>query len=239
MHNSRRTLSGPRLLTALGHEQKISSWPDIIWGMTMTGILKQSELAAGVRRACVAVLLAAAASAISLGPARAVVVNINSKVNGAKSDGFPSVNVFLSAGTYNVTPISLPPPGFTAWNAWNDGTTSGCDANGVCSNTGWLNLYMLSDNGSGDVPEITIWDGLKYQTAALAFAHALSFQFTLTTAQTISFYISDNNLIDNVGGISLDVSAVPLPAALPLFATGLGALGLLGWRRKRKAKLAV
>src|SRR5262245_3234122 len=31
------------------------------------------------------------------------------------------------------------------------------------------------------------------------------------------------------------VSAVPLPAALPLFATGLGALGLLGWRRKRKA----
>ena len=31
------------------------------------------------------------------------------------------------------------------------------------------------------------------------------------------------------------VAAVPLPAALPLFATGLGALGLLGWRRKRKA----
>ena len=28
--------------------------------------------------------------------------------------------------------------------------------------------------------------------------------------------------------------ATPLPAALPLFATGLGALGLLGWRRKRK-----
>jgi hypothetical protein len=30
-------------------------------------------------------------------------------------------------------------------------------------------------------------------------------------------------------------SITPLPAALPLFATGLGALGLLGWRRKRKA----
>jgi hypothetical protein len=33
-------------------------------------------------------------------------------------------------------------------------------------------------------------------------------------------------------------AATPLPAALPLFATGLGALGLLGWRRKRNAKAA-
>lgn len=31
------------------------------------------------------------------------------------------------------------------------------------------------------------------------------------------------------------VNQTPLPAALPLFATGLGALGLLGWRRKKKA----
>jgi hypothetical protein len=30
-------------------------------------------------------------------------------------------------------------------------------------------------------------------------------------------------------------STTPLPAALPLFATGLGAAGLFGWRRKRKA----
>jgi hypothetical protein len=30
------------------------------------------------------------------------------------------------------------------------------------------------------------------------------------------------------------LSPTPLPAALPLFATGLGALGLLGWRRKRQ-----
>jgi hypothetical protein len=31
-------------------------------------------------------------------------------------------------------------------------------------------------------------------------------------------------------------AATPLPAALPLFATGLGGLGLLGWHRKRKAR---
>jgi hypothetical protein len=36
---------------------------------------------------------------------------------------------------------------------------------------------------------------------------------------------------------SLQIGTVttPLPTALPLFATGLGALGLLGWRRKKKA----
>jgi len=32
------------------------------------------------------------------------------------------------------------------------------------------------------------------------------------------------------------INTTPLPAALPLFATGLGGLGLLGWRRKRKAQ---
>lgn len=31
-------------------------------------------------------------------------------------------------------------------------------------------------------------------------------------------------------------AATPLPAALPLFATGLGAMGFFGWRRKRKAQ---
>jgi hypothetical protein len=36
-----------------------------------------------------------------------------------------------------------------------------------------------------------------------------------------------------------DGTATPLPATLPLFATGLGALGLLGWRRKRKHAASV
>jgi len=35
-----------------------------------------------------------------------------------------------------------------------------------------------------------------------------------------------------------NVSLTPVPAALPLFAGGLGAMGLLGWRRKRKDAVA-
>jgi hypothetical protein len=34
--------------------------------------------------------------------------------------------------------------------------------------------------------------------------------------------------------IGVASTTTPLPAALPLFATGLGVMGLLGWRRKRK-----
>jgi hypothetical protein len=36
--------------------------------------------------------------------------------------------------------------------------------------------------------------------------------------------------------ITAELSATPLPATLPLLVTGLGAMGLLGWRRKRKAQ---
>ena len=65
----------------------------------------------------------------------------------------------------------------------------------------------------------------------------------LFTADTVMTTLTIQNLTGGFnGGIYLDdvsvdpVNAVvPLPAALPLFATGLGALALLGWRRKRKA----
>lgn len=40
---------------------------------------------------------------------------------------------------------------------------------------------------------------------------------------------------NSFGYAGVTFAQTPLPAALPLFVTGLGALGLLGWRRKRKA----
>jgi len=44
--------------------------------------------------------------------------------------------------------------------------------------------------------------------------------------------------IDNSGTFEVTIAETPLPATLPLFASGLGALGLLGWHRKKKAALA-
>jgi len=40
----------------------------------------------------------------------------------------------------------------------------------------------------------------------------------------------------NYDNFSVTTNATPLPAALPLFAGGLGGLGLLGWRRKRRVQ---
>ena len=47
-------------------------------------------------------------------------------------------------------------------------------------------------------------------------------------------YIYQGNNFDVFGTLPPH-NPVSLPAALPLFASGLGALGLLGWRRKRRA----
>jgi len=48
-----------------------------------------------------------------------------------------------------------------------------------------------------------------------------------------------SGLIDLGSFTTGEAVPTPLPPALPLFATGLGGLGLLGWRRKRKNAAAL
>jgi len=97
-------------------------------------------------------------------------------------------------------------------------------------------------------------DGLNTFTVnAAGLLTGVDFSISILTSQVsffnLSLYIDATIPADSVfslyndgtdTGISTDLatftpaSTTPLPAALPLFATGLGALGLLGWRRKRK-----
>jgi hypothetical protein len=51
-----------------------------------------------------------------------------------------------------------------------------------------------------------------------------------------SFSSGDNQGDNNNNQGNADPVVTPLPATLPLFATGIGCLGLLGWRTKRKAR---
>jgi hypothetical protein len=68
---------------------------------------------------------------------------------------------------------------------------------------------------------------LSFTTTESAGSHTLEILITrpFTNLSTPNQYITN-----------IDIAAVPLPAALPLFATGIGGLGMLGWRRKRRAQ---
>jgi len=88
------------------------------------------------------------------------------------------------------------------------------EANGVGSGGTWRFDLISTDSlfgplnhmfFSSSIPDPQSPDFVQYETASP------SIEFTPVDGQT------------------------PIPAALPLFATGLGAMGLFGWRRKRKA----
>jgi hypothetical protein len=70
-------------------------------------------------------------------------------------------------------------------------------------------------------------------TADFSNTAQLFFDFT----QAGAFFSADSG--HNYSSAAIESSTTPLPAALPLFGTGLGALGLLGWRRKKKVAALV
>jgi hypothetical protein len=58
------------------------------------------------------------------------------------------------------------------------------------------------------------------------------FRFAFTTSSDDNAVYDAESRLISFRGVG---SAVPIPAALPLFATGLGVLGFVGWRRRKAA----
>jgi hypothetical protein len=86
-----------------------------------------------------------------------------------------------------------------------------------------LNLFFLNLKDSSK----TVFSDALILPLALSLA---SFDST-----AFAFFFSDDSFISGHLTDLSSVSPVPLPAALPLFASALGAMSFLGWRRKRKA----
>ena len=76
----------------------------------------------------------------------------------------------------------------------------------------------------------------------LVFAGGPGIGILAIWAELSGFKRTLNIVGDGGGGYGFEkispIASVPAPAALPLFATGLGLLGWLGFRRKRRAALA-
>ena len=100
----------------------------------------------------------------------------------------------------------------------------------------FINTSFASNAPSGGT-------GRTITGTALPLPYTLeSFGFTGTGSDVLSIAAYNNPSYYYVDDVSISGGttppAVPLPAALPLFATGLAGLGLLGSRRKRKAVLS-
>ena len=99
---------------------------------------------------------------------------------------------------------------FSQGTLFGDSSGSGT-ANGHGTATVTLDFIFKGGTGlfAGDTGEVTVTETI-----------------TRTNATTVS--------ISNGSYAGTLITPTPLPAALPLFATGLGAIGLFGWRRKRQ-----
>lgn len=73
------------------------------------------------------------------------------------------------------------------------------------------------------------WD--TQAQAAAAFAATPAYVFTLTEPATVAFVSADHFLPDNLGGISLQVSALPVPEPAPA-ASLLAGLATLAWLQR-------
>ncbi len=82
-------------------------------------------------------------------------------------------------------------------------------------------------------------DSLGKPVGQFVFFRAIS-DTTLTTftVRGLGSPVGEGFGMDNVTFGNANPTVVPVPAALRLLASGLGALGALGWRRKRKAAAA-
>lgn len=189
------------------------------------------RISQGGRLVCV---LAGLAFLLGSGPSYAITYNINI-VEGANS--------VAGTITTNGTLGNLSSADITQWNLVVNAGLGGSitlGTNPIMSGAPLLaastSLVFSPEGGSAFFGDgFVFWNLLD----SLTFPPAGAMEFHETKAGEVG----DNTVLLSLGldghsdvQIGYAVPATtPLPAALPFFATGLGALGLLGWRRKRKA----
>ena len=190
-----------------------------------------------MRKALLVAAALATVAAVAVPASAATIINLDGKLNTSTNGANAFVQNF-AAGSYVVTFVQ---DQYTAMSRWTSET--GCDSAGIHCRQGWENsarivigdtTHLFGDGAaSGGHGPLTPEDGY-FKTAAMSLAHAAaySFQFTLSEASDVRFFIYDTPVTDNRGGVSLSVAAVPEPAAWALMIAGFGLVGFSARRRK-------
>ncbi len=144
----------------------------------------------------------------------------------------------LGPGQYDVTPTIGAYTAFSPWDINIDCNPSCVGEAGV--HQGYGHYFGIIIDGTEIVGRDDTSSGFFYHDPNDAFANAVqNFSFTLSGTTDVEFFIPTGfSLLDNRGGISLAVSAVPIPPTLFLFGSGILGLFGVGCRAKSKKNIA-
>jgi len=104
--------------------------------------------------------------------------------------------------------------------------SSSCNGGGACTSTNGQVFNFHVTNFAGLITATDLYNGYSVLFAVDTYRPDCGFTECTGAVGAIGATLSPPSFV------------TPLPSALPLFATGLGALGLFGWRRKRKTQPA-
>jgi hypothetical protein len=156
----------------------------------------------------------------------------------------------FATGLFGKATFALAPLGITTTEQNTPGTTFSCLSPTACTSASIAIGDQVKFNGLASALsagaalngiDFTLNVSLDTQLATGGGANSS----TIDAKDPVTFELLDANglVIPGVTFVADDgfvfggpEAATPLPATLPLFATGIGALGLLGWRRKRKGQ---